>query len=136
MRHLRLTLGVCACCMGVFCLTLSVQAEMYVAGQVGASIPNKFSNVEGVDSSAGLTISDLSLQNSLMYGAKLGYYFDSIKWLGGRDRGLQFNPASQATGCDRQFWGSVCHWKFPRSICSCAQLGADQHRGSSPNGWI
>jgi opacity protein-like surface antigen len=68
--------------MGMFCLTLPLQAEMYVAGQVGANIPNKFSNVQGVDSSAGLTTSDLSLQNSLMYGAKLGYYFDSIKWLG------------------------------------------------------
>ena len=82
MRHLRYTLGVCSVAMGMFCLTLPVQAEMYVAGQVGANIPNKFSNVEGVDSSAGITTSDLSLQNSLMYGAKLGYYFDSIKWLG------------------------------------------------------
>ena len=25
---------------------------------------------------------DLSLHNSLMYGAKLGYYFDSLNWLG------------------------------------------------------
>jgi opacity protein-like surface antigen len=82
MRHLGYTLGVCSVAMGMFCLTLPLQAEMYVAGQVGANIPNKFSNVQGVDSSAGLTTSDLSLQNSLMYGAKLGYYFDSIKWLG------------------------------------------------------
>jgi opacity protein-like surface antigen len=55
---------------------------MYVAGQVGVSLPNKFSNVEGVDSLAGLGVSDLSLQNSVIYGAKLGYYFDSMKWLG------------------------------------------------------
>jgi len=82
MKHLGYTLGVCSVAMGMFCLTLPLQAEMYVAGQVGANIPNKFSNVQGVDSSAGLTTSDLSLQNSLMYGAKLGYYFDSIKWLG------------------------------------------------------
>lgn len=73
------------CCSGVLCLTLfsrPVQAEMYVAGQVGVSIPNSFSNIEGVDSNAGLTVSDLSLQNSVIYGAKLGYYFDSMKWLG------------------------------------------------------
>lgn len=82
MRHLRYVLGVSSVVVGMFCLTLPLQAEMYVAGQVGANIPNKFSNVQGVDSSAGLTISDLSLQNSLMYGAKLGYYFNSIKWLG------------------------------------------------------
>lgn len=55
---------------------------MYVAGQVGVSIPNSFSNLEGVDGNAGLTVSDLSLQNSFIYGAKLGYYFDSMKWLG------------------------------------------------------
>lgn len=51
-------------------LSSPAQAELYVAGQLGASIPNSFGN------------EDLKLQNSLMYGAKLGYYFDSIKWLG------------------------------------------------------
>ena len=55
---------------------------MYVAGQMGVSIPNSFSNIEGVGSNAGGTLSDLSLQKSFMYGAKLGYYFDSMKWLG------------------------------------------------------
>lgn len=55
---------------------------MYVAGQAGVSLPNSFSNVEGVGSLAGVSISDLSLQNSVIYGAKLGYYFDSMKWLG------------------------------------------------------
>lgn len=53
-----------------------------MAGQLGVSLPNKFSNIEGVGSNAGVTASDLSLANSLMYGAKLGYYFDSMKWLG------------------------------------------------------
>lgn len=59
-----------------------VQAEMYVAGQVGVSLPNSFSNVSGVGNNAGLSASDLSLQDSVMYGAKLGYYFESMKWLG------------------------------------------------------
>jgi opacity protein-like surface antigen len=58
------------------------QAEVYVAGQVGVSLPNSFSNVEGVGTNTGLTVSDLSLHNSVMYGAKIGYYFDSMKWLG------------------------------------------------------
>jgi opacity protein-like surface antigen len=53
---------------------------MYMAGQMGVSIQNSFSNVEGVGGNAGLTTSDLSLQNSVIYGAKLGYYFDSLKW--------------------------------------------------------
>ena len=79
MRHLRYTLGVCSVAMGVFCLTLPLHAEMYVAGQVGANIPQSLSNVEY--SAGGVTVggNDLSLQNSLMYGAKAGYYFDSLK---------------------------------------------------------
>ena len=58
------------------------QAETYVAGQVGVTLPYSLSNVEG--SAGGFTAkgNDLSLHNSLMYGAKLGYYFDSMKWLG------------------------------------------------------
>jgi opacity protein-like surface antigen len=55
---------------------------MYVAGPVGATIPNKTTNIEGVDSAAGLNVSDFSLHNSVMYGAKLGYYFELMKWLG------------------------------------------------------
>ena len=79
MRHLRSTLGVCAVALGMFCLPVPVQAEMYVAGQVGANIPQDLSNVEY--SAGGVTLggNDLSLQNSLMYGAKVGYYFDSLK---------------------------------------------------------
>jgi opacity protein-like surface antigen len=85
MRRLRSVTGLSFVVVGVLCVTLfsrPVQAEMYVAGQMGVSIPNRFSNIQGVDSSAGLTVSDLSLQNSFVYGAKLGYYFDSMKWLG------------------------------------------------------
>jgi hypothetical protein len=39
MRHVRYTLGMCAVAMGMLCLTLPVQVEVYVAGQVGAIIP-------------------------------------------------------------------------------------------------
>ena len=58
------------------------EAELYVAGQVGVNIPHSLSNVEY--SAGGSTVSgnDLSLNKSLVYGAKLGYYFDSLKWLG------------------------------------------------------
>ena len=79
MRHVRSTLGVSSVVMGIFCLTLPLQAEMYVAGQVGANIPNSLSSVEY--SAPGVTVggNDLLLQNSLMYGAKVGYYFDSLK---------------------------------------------------------
>ncbi len=85
MRRLGYAFGVSSIAVGFLCLTLSgrpAQAEMYVAGQMGASLPNSLSKIEGVDSNAGTGISDLDLQTSFMYGAKLGYYFESIKWLG------------------------------------------------------
>ena len=59
------------------------EAEMYVAGQVGLNLPHSLSNVE--HSSGGPTTfdeNDQSLKSSLLYGAKLGYYFESLKWLG------------------------------------------------------
>jgi opacity protein-like surface antigen len=56
-----------------------VQAELYVAGQIGAHMPNDASNVKWGGFGAEVGGSDLALQNSLMYGAKLGYYFDQLK---------------------------------------------------------
>lgn len=52
---------------------------MYVAGQMGVTLPQDLSNVQY--SAGGVTLgeNDLSLHNSLMYGAKAGYYFDSLK---------------------------------------------------------
>ena len=92
----RLNLELWLLALAVFLLFGSpARAEMYVAGQIGVTIPNKFSNVEGVDSSAGLSVSDLSLQNSFMYGAKLGYYFNSLKWLGVETEVFNTNPNSK-----------------------------------------
>ncbi len=92
MRRLGLLVGLSSVAVGVLCLTLPVQAEMYVAGQAGISIPNKFSSIEGQDSCAGCSISDIGLQNSLIYGAKLGYYFESMKWLGVETEVFNSNP--------------------------------------------
>ena len=80
MRRLRLLVGLSSVAVGVLCLTLPVQAEMYVAGQVGANIPQDASNVELSAGGVSVGFSDLALQNSLMYGAKVGYYFDSLKF--------------------------------------------------------
>src|SRR5262245_1971012 len=80
MRHVRFSLGLCALAMGMFCLPVSIQAEMYIAGQMGANMPRDLSNVELSGFGVTLGLNDLSLQNSLMYGAKAGYYFDSLKW--------------------------------------------------------
>jgi opacity protein-like surface antigen len=55
---------------------------MYVAGLVGDSIPYTLSDVEGVGTNTGLSSWDLQLRYSKMYGVRIGYYFDSMKWLG------------------------------------------------------
>lgn len=59
-----------------------VDAEMYVGGQVGANVPADLSDVEWGLGGATASGNDLSLQTSFVYGAKLGYYFDKLKWLG------------------------------------------------------
>lgn len=55
---------------------------MYVAGQVGVNLPQNLSNVDWSVLGATVSGNDLALQDSFVYGAKLGYYFDSEKWLG------------------------------------------------------
>lgn len=86
-RRMKQQLSVFALLTLAFSLSPSLtstpaQAEMYVAGQVGVSLPNSLNNIEGTGTFTGLTLSDLSLHNSVMYGAKIGYYFDAMKWLG------------------------------------------------------
>lgn len=66
-------------------LSSPARGEMYVAGQVGVTLPNDASSIDYSTSLApGVTLrgNDLELQTSVVYGAKLGYYFESLKWLG------------------------------------------------------
>jgi len=92
-----------------FCLTVSggpADAEMYSAAQVGVSIPNSFSDIQGERANTGTTVSNLSLANTVIYGVKFGYYLESIKWLGFEAEVFNSNPnikqqtatASNATG--------------------------------------
>jgi opacity protein-like surface antigen len=61
-----------------------VQAESYVAGMVGLTIPHSLSSVDIDDPScpSGCKSTDLKLKESLMYGAKVGHYFESRPALG------------------------------------------------------
>ena len=66
-------------------LSSPARAELYIAGQVGGTVPNDATSVEySTNAAPGLTLkgNDLELQTSVVYGAKLGYYFESLKWLG------------------------------------------------------
>ena len=66
---------------------LSAQAELYIAGQVGYTVAQDTTDGRVTDPGlvglpAGTSVSNTSLNDSLMYGMKLGHYFDSTPWLG------------------------------------------------------
>lgn len=85
MKRLGFALGLWSLLVGLCCLMLSgrsAQAEMYVAGQIGYTSPNNLSNVQGTGAISGLSFSDLKLHDSIVYGAKVGYYLPSVNWLG------------------------------------------------------
>jgi opacity protein-like surface antigen len=50
------------------------QAEWYVAGMAGPTFGDRISNVEGTGPSLGAAGPDFDLKNSIMYGAKVGYF--------------------------------------------------------------
>ena len=62
--------------------TASANAEPYVALQLGGAISNKDSDVKGTGGLAGVSLGDIDLKSSFMYGVKAGYFFPSLKWLG------------------------------------------------------
>ena len=62
-------------------------AETYVAGQLVLTLPSigkglTDNDVTGIASGFGVTTTDQSLKTSILYGAKLGHYFQSVPWLG------------------------------------------------------
>lgn len=94
-KRLRSVLGVGVVTVGLFPLTTlsgPAQAETYVAGQIGVTLPHSITNIEGIGPNAGFSFSDASLQDAFMYGAKLGYYFESVKWLGVETEVFNTNP--------------------------------------------
>jgi len=85
MRRSGYALGLCSLSVGLVCLTLSgrpAHAEMYVAGQIGYTSPSDLGSVQGTGAISGVVFSDLKLHNSIVYGAKVGYYLPSVNWLG------------------------------------------------------
>lgn len=57
-------------------------SELYIAGQLGGAFPGKLTNVKGTGNSSGLTFGDFEMDNSVVYGGKLGYFLESYNWLG------------------------------------------------------
>lgn len=86
---------VMVCILGTFTL-ISIpptHAETYIAGQFGASFPQKLEEVRiTTPGFTSLTVSNIDLQNSFTYGAKIGHYFSSIPWLGLESEIFLTNP--------------------------------------------
>ena len=70
------------------------RAEVYIAGQVGGAFPQDLRNVEGTGTIQGVVFNDLNLANTLMYGGKLGYFFEDpgLQWLGAEIEVFAGNP--------------------------------------------
>lgn len=77
-------------------LSTATYAEVYIAGQAGVTFPQALSDVErtspGSGLPAGTKVSDLSLKTSMLYGLKLGYYLESLPWLGIEGEVFNTNP--------------------------------------------
>jgi opacity protein-like surface antigen len=73
----------------------TARSEFYVAGQGGISLPGSFSDVQGIGQrfgGAGFKSSDLDLATSPLYGAKVGYFFPGLNWLGFEGEYFYTNP--------------------------------------------
>lgn len=75
-------------------LTSLTQAEPYIAGMVGATFEAKSSDIQFKDSRLipGITSSNLDHDRSVAYGGKVGYFFESLPWLGGEIEGYSSTP--------------------------------------------
>lgn len=78
-------------CIAVMLPEASAKAESYVAGQFGSSVHGTFNDPDNV-------VSDLGLKNSLMYGAKLGHYFDNLKYFGVETEAYTLTPHIKQQG--------------------------------------
>jgi len=69
-------------CLGVFNTSRESFAESYVAGFAGYGLSAQLSDVRGTGDIVGRTGSNLGLQNSPIYGLKVGHFMDNLKYFG------------------------------------------------------
>jgi opacity protein-like surface antigen len=94
---LRITTGLC---LLTGCLVAAAQgtaqAESYVAGQFGITVPSISGGLTNVDLTGsfpdGSTFSDNALKSSLMFGAKFGHFFNRVPWFGLETEAFMTNP--------------------------------------------
>jgi len=65
----------CALSLTIACLIPAVvQAEYYVAGQVGVNFADRLTGIQGTGNFVTQTGPDLDLKNAVLYGGKLGFF--------------------------------------------------------------
>jgi Outer membrane protein beta-barrel domain len=76
------------------------QAESYIAGMVGGTLESTSSNIEFKDPRLipGITSTNVDHNPSVAYGGKVGYFFDSLPWLGGEIEGYSSTPDIKQQG--------------------------------------
>lgn len=87
---------VCVCAV-TFLSPEGVKAETYVAGQIGFTLAQDTARGRANDPTyaglpTGTSVPDVNLNNSLMYGMKVGHYFESAPWLGVELEGFITSP--------------------------------------------
>ena len=70
----------------IMLFTPHAYAETYVAGQMGVTLPSIGSGLSNTDLTGvfiqGSALSDQALTSSILYGAKVGHYFNAVPWVG------------------------------------------------------
>lgn len=84
-------------CAVMFLCSESVWAETYVAGQMGFTLAQDTARGRANDPTyaglpTGTSVSNVDLNNSAMYGMKVGHYFESAPWLGVELEGFVTSP--------------------------------------------
>jgi len=68
-------------------------ADWYVSAQAGITVPQNIGKVEGAGGGAGVSVTDLELQTSIVYGGKLCVFFPvKFNWLGIEGELFNANP--------------------------------------------
>lgn len=94
---LRITARVCLLAGSLMAAAQGMaQAESYVAGQFGLTVPSMSGGLTNVDLTGsfpeGSTFSDNALKSSLLFGAKLGHFFNRAPWFGLETEAFMTNP--------------------------------------------
>ncbi len=93
MRQRKVILGL-AIMLGLMALPIGqdAAAELYIGLYGGLTTPERFQNVKGIGDFDVVTLTDLDLARSTVYGAKLGVFPTPQSWLGLETEFFYTNP--------------------------------------------